>query len=69
MYMNRLRHDDFIGIFQRVGHYILAEETNKSQQSLELVKNGNLLLNEKFRNKSEEVISIIGSWIVSKKSH
>ena len=67
-YLNRLRHDDFISLFQSAGHKILINEREVNQQLLALVKNGGIQLDEKFRNKSEEVISIIDSWIVSEKS-
>jgi hypothetical protein len=68
MYMNRLRHDDFISMFQSMGHRILAADVDVDQQSYELIRSEILQLDERFKNKSKEVLSIIGSWMVSQKS-
>lgn len=68
MYMNRLRHDDFISIFQSAGHRILEAELDRDLRSQELLRNGILQLNAKFSKKSETVLSTTASWIVSKKS-
>lgn len=68
MYMNRLRHDDYIRLFQSAGHRILAVDTYVDQQIQELLRSGNLRLNERFRAKSEDVLSITGAWIVSQNS-
>ena len=68
MYMNRLRHDDFISLFESVGHHIIGAQPNIDNRSQELLKNGNLQLHEKFKSKSEDVLAITGSWIVSSKN-
>lgn len=68
MYMNRLRHDDFVSMFQSAGHRILATEPEVDQQSKELLRSGSLQLNERFQTKTEEVLSIKGAWIVSQKN-
>jgi len=68
MYMNRLRHDDFISLFQSVGHRILEARPDIDRRSQELLRSGILQLNARFSTKSEEIISISASWIVSKKS-
>jgi hypothetical protein len=68
MYTNRLRHDDFLEIFDSIGHEILLARPNVDQRSLDLLKLETFQLNERYRAKSETVLSIIGSWIVSKKS-
>jgi hypothetical protein len=67
MYMNRLRHDDFLSLFESSGQYILDTEQDTDQRSLGLLRNGALQIDEKFSEKSKEVLSVTGSWIVSKK--
>jgi hypothetical protein len=66
-YVNRLRHDDYIGLFRSAGHNILSADQDVDQRSLELLRSGNFGLNERFKSKSESVLSITGAWIVSKK--
>jgi len=68
MYMNRLRHDDFISIFQSARHDILDDEPDRDRRSQELLRSGMLHLHEKFSSKPEEIVSITASWIVSRKS-
>ncbi len=67
MYMNRLRHDDFLSLFQSVGHRILEAQPDIDRRSQELLRSRILQLNERFKTKSEEILSISASWIVSKK--
>jgi len=68
MYMNRLRHDDFMRILQSAGHRVLETELDADVRSRELVRKGILKLNERFKAKPEEILAIIGSWIVSEKT-
>lgn len=67
MYMNRLRHDDFLELFESAGHRILTNEASKDNHSIELLSQGTLPLNERFKNKSEEILSITDSWLVTQK--
>lgn len=65
MYMNRLRHDDFIDLFQTSNCKVLVNEPDIDiDESLQHYES-DFRLNEKFSSKPKEVISIIGSWIVS----
>ncbi len=68
MYMNRLRHDDFVRLFKSVGHRILDAQTDVDQRARELLSNGVLKLDERFSIKPKEILSISASWIVSRKS-
>ena len=68
MYMNRLRHDDFIAIFATAGHRILLSVTDINKESEALLENELIKLDNRCKSKSRNVLSIIGSWIVSKKS-
>jgi SAM-dependent methyltransferase len=64
MYMNRLRHDDFISLLESVGHSIVEAEPTIDEHSQELLRNGSLQLNERFSSKSEDVLAIRGAWIM-----
>ena len=67
-YMNRLRHDDLIRLFRSVGHEILLTETKIDKHAAKLLRNDAIELNERFRNKSKEILSINGSWIISRRA-
>ncbi|NOR44514.1 MAG: methyltransferase domain-containing protein [Candidatus Delongbacteria bacterium] len=67
MYMNRLRHDDYINLFRSEGHNILAENTEIDQNSKEILKSKRLKLDEQFKEKLLETLSIRGAMIVSRK--
>jgi len=67
MYMNRARHDDFVEIFKSVGHDFVEIEPNKNEIILEMLKNGKINLDEKFKQKENEILSIIGAKFITKK--
>lgn len=66
MYMNRLRHDDFLKLFQTAGHHILKTQPSVDKRSQELLSRGGLQLDERFSVKPDQILSISGSWIISK---
>lgn len=68
MYMNRLRHDDFINLFESIGQIIIATQLEKNQQVYELLSDGSFQLNDRFSSKPKDVLAITGGWIVSKKN-
>lgn len=68
MYMNRLRHDDFLALFENVGHQVVAAEPNIDRRSEELLKTKGLSLNNKFKSKTQEVLAISGAWILTEKN-
>jgi hypothetical protein len=68
MYMNRLRHDDFITLFESVGHRIVEAQPDLDRQSQDLLRSGDLPLNEKFRSKPEQVLAIRGAWMITQKN-
>lgn len=68
MYVNRLRHDDFINLFCSVGHRICDVEANVDQGLLPLLKGGHLHLNERFRSKASEVLATTSAWVITQKS-
>jgi SAM-dependent methyltransferase len=65
MYMNRLRHDDFISLFEFAGHRIVEAQPNIDQRLQGILRNGNLHLNERFSSKPEEVLAITGAWMIT----
>jgi SAM-dependent methyltransferase len=68
MYMNRLRHDDFLGLFESVGHRIIEAQPDLDQQSRKLLRTGDLRLNERFSSKPEEILAIRGAWMITQKN-
>ncbi len=67
MYMNRLRHDDYIRLFELAGHRILDAETATNPGLVKILRNGELRLNESFRNKTEDILAITGANLLSRK--
>ncbi len=67
MYMNRLRHDDFVTLFETAGQQILVTEPATDESSLALLREGRLNIDHRFEQKSPEVLAITESWIVSQK--
>ena len=68
MYMNRLRHDDFLALFGSNGHKILATEPAIDKASLELLSEGRLNVDARFGDKAVEVLATTASWIISSKN-
>ena len=66
--MNRLRHDDFLALFQSAGHRIVAATPSVDQRALQVLSDGSLRLSERFTSKARDVLSIRGSWLVSQKN-
>lgn len=67
MYMNRLRHDDFLDLYRRAGHRLLSVEPTVHGPSLELLRSGRLKVDARFQDKPAVVLATTRSWIVSKK--
>jgi hypothetical protein len=67
MYMNRARHDEFIELFKMVGHDFLEIEPYKNKEAEKILRGGNFVLDGKFKNKSEEILSITGSMFITRK--
>ena len=65
MYMNRMRHDDFVCLYKSSGHCIIKTQTNIDKSLQVLLTNKNFKLNGLFKSKSKDVLSITDSWIIS----
>ncbi|MBI4653899.1 MAG: hypothetical protein HY752_02755 [Nitrospirae bacterium] len=68
MYMNRLRHDDFLALFESVGQQVVEVEPNIDRRSEELLKTKGLSLNDRFSPKTIEVLAISGAWMLTQKN-
>jgi len=68
MYMNRLRHDDFLALFESVGQRIVAVEPSINERAEEMLKAKTLSLNDRFKSKTQEVLAITGAWILTEKN-
>lgn len=68
MYMNRLRHDDFLALFESVRHVILAAEPTVDAPSLQMLRDGRLTVDARFGDKANEVLATTESWIVCAKA-
>jgi len=67
MYMNRLRHDDFLELFKESAHEVIFDKPNIDKEVLNLLKSNKISIDKKFSLKGDKVLSITSSWIVSKK--
>jgi SAM-dependent methyltransferase len=68
MYMNRLRHDDMVRLFESCGHRILSVTTHTDERARAQLETGLLRVDERFRGKPHEILSIRGSWLVSERA-
>ena len=60
MYMNRLRHDDMLRLFEEAGHRIVNEDLQRN-----LGVTGALPLDARFRTKPAEVLAITSAWLIT----
>ncbi len=68
MYMNRLRHDDFVNLFNSSMQHIVDVEQEKNDQMCDILNSKTFKLNERFKDKSKDILAITSSWIVLQKS-
>ena len=68
MYMNRLRHDDFLDLLKSVDHRILRVEPNEDRDSYDLLVAGKLKLDSRFQGKSEKILSTIDAVVASQRA-
>jgi SAM-dependent methyltransferase len=65
MYMNRLRHDDVLALYEAAGHRILSAAPIVDARSLEALRTGGVRVDRRFEAKSAETLSTSGAWVVS----
>jgi len=68
MYLNRLRHDDFIELFRSVGHKFVEIETHQNESLIDLLESGKIKLDTKFAKKEKDILSIIKGEFTTKAS-
>jgi len=59
--MNRIRHDDFIKLFEKCGHNILYNEPNLDKWAMDLLGNNKIQINEKFQLKDDDILATINA--------
>jgi SAM-dependent methyltransferase len=64
-YVNRMRHEDFIKLFEYLGHDIVYMETGADESIKKLLDNG-VELDEKYKSMSKDTLSIMNAWFVSR---
>jgi SAM-dependent methyltransferase len=64
-YVNRLRHQDFIKMFEELGHDIVYVETIADENVKKLLDNG-VELDEKYKFMPKETLSIMNAWFVTR---
>ncbi len=64
IFMNRLRHDDFINIFEKHSYNCVITEVNREVNFNEIIENNSFEFDELFSRKSRDTLSILGSWFV-----
>lgn len=65
MYMNRLRHDDFVALFEAAGLRTLLDMPHTNERVLALLRSGAFPLHARYQDKSEAMLAVTGAWIVS----
>jgi hypothetical protein len=67
MYMNRLRHDDVIALFEAAGQQPIDVTSMIDDRVLGQLREGSLHLDQRFSRKSTDMLAIRGAWVVSRK--
>jgi hypothetical protein len=69
MYMNRMRVDDFLRLYERSAHRVLKLVPQVDAQTASLLESGGFAISDKFKGKSIEALSTVNAWIVSRGRH
>jgi hypothetical protein len=67
-YVNRLRHDDFMALFESSGHETVEIAVQKDQHVKELLKGVSCKLDQRIKPKGNDMLSIIDASFVTRKS-
>lgn len=65
-WVNRLRHDDFIAMFDELDHEIILQEHSIDERSAKLLMEG-FAVDKRFATKNHDILSIRGATFVTKK--
>ncbi|AOH36642.1 methyltransferase domain-containing protein [Luteimonas sp. JM171] len=66
MYMNRLRLDDFRGLYARAGQRVLEQVAAPDSETAGRLAQGQLKLAPAFAAKSHDVLATLNAWLVSR---
>jgi SAM-dependent methyltransferase len=66
-YMNRLRHDDYISLFEAAGYEMLEMEVKHDPGALEALRKDPARIDARFRSKPLETLAISSAWMVTRK--
>lgn len=66
MYMNRLRHDDMLALFEACGLRLVQAARVIDQRALELLVAGKFTCHDRFSSKAAEVVATRSAWLVSR---
>lgn len=65
MYMNRMRHDDFISFYNEINHKILLNDPNFVEELFELLETKQIVVSKRFMMKSNKMLAIHGAGFVT----
>lgn len=68
MFMNRLRHDEFLELFEQAGHRLVAVDVDRDERAGQVLREGRFRLDERFASKTKAVLEITGAWLVTEKA-
>ena len=66
MFMNRLRHDDFLEIFSECSQDVLSVEIEEDKNIDLILSDNDISLAKRFIGKEKKIICITGAWMVTK---
>lgn len=66
MYMNRLRLDDFLALYDRAGQQVLRQLSQPCADTARQLREGGVRPALPFQDKSIEVLSTLNAWLVSR---
>ena len=64
MYMNRLRHDDFVCLFVETGNTIKYQHQDQSAKVKAILEKKLLFLDDRFKYKNNDILSTTGAWFI-----
>jgi SAM-dependent methyltransferase len=67
MYQNRLRHDDYVRLFQGAGHRLVKTETEIDPRSQAQLSSGALCVDRRFEGKPVDTLATINALIASQR--
>jgi hypothetical protein len=67
--MNRLRHDDFLTLFHSMGWDALDIMVKTDTKSQSLLREGKISLDNRFKEKSTDILSITRSILIFQKNN